>query len=190
MAPRKTICLSKPVFLHLPCGVRVERFLNLNGADPHEVFPAHHKNKHHIEKNTHPKNFWTNWRVWTLQNAGVWTRTKPSPERGSLILRAVLPLAIQVPPQKVRLDPPGTHPSPTFSEGTTGSLGFLFLSALAFWPLTTRILLPPTGPYSHPRNPTHTLLLEEIRSVFIRLQIRCRSDSRSIQHLLPGKYVG
>ena len=95
-----------------------------------------------------------------------------------------------VPPQKVRLDPPGTHPSPTFSEGTTGSLGFLFLSALAFWPLTTRILLPPTGPYSHPRNPTHTLLLEEIRSVFIRLQIRCRSDSRSIQHLLPGKYVG
>ena len=31
-----------------------------------------------------------------------------------------------VPPQKVRLDPPGTHPSPTFCEGMTGALGDMF----------------------------------------------------------------
>ena len=33
------------------------------------------------------------------------------------------PLGLQRPPQKVRLEPPGTHPSPTFSEGTTGGPG-------------------------------------------------------------------
>ena len=34
------------------------------------------------------------------------------------------PRAPVVPPQVRCLDPPGTHPSPTFSEGTTGALGF------------------------------------------------------------------
>ena len=31
------------------------------------------------------------------------------------------------------LDPPGTHPSPTFSEGTTGALGYVVLLVHGLW---------------------------------------------------------
>ena len=36
-------------------------------------------------------------------------------------------IGLQGPPQKVRLDPPGTHPKHFRNEGTTGALGFVFL---------------------------------------------------------------